>query len=66
MQAAASDLDADRQRRLAMIEEQERAEREKEEKLREQSRKYGGDLGFMSRLHSRAAELKVADRVGKR
>jgi hypothetical protein len=34
--------------------------------VRERNKRFGGDAGFMNQLHSRAAELKVADRVGRR
>ncbi|KAL2150214.1 hypothetical protein VTH82DRAFT_7890 [Thermothelomyces myriococcoides] len=66
MQEAATHLDKDRERRLALIAEQERAAEEAEERARQRNKRYGGDAGFVNRLHSRAAELKVADRVGRR
>ncbi|KAK4117768.1 hypothetical protein N656DRAFT_825817 [Canariomyces notabilis] len=66
MQEAATDLDQDRQRRLAAIEERERAAQESDARVRERNKRFGGDAGFMNQLHSRAAELKVADRVGRR
>lgn len=66
MQEAATDLDRDRERRLALIAEQERQEREAEERARQRNKKLGGDARFMSQLHSRAAELKVAERVASR
>ncbi|KAK4125204.1 hypothetical protein N657DRAFT_644039 [Parathielavia appendiculata] len=66
MQEAATDLDKDRERRLAMIAEQERVAQEMDERARQRNKRFGGDAGFMNQLHTRAAELKVADRVGKR
>ncbi|KAK4156762.1 Pre-mRNA splicing factor-domain-containing protein [Chaetomidium leptoderma] len=66
MQEAATDLNKDREQRLALLAEQERAAQESDERARQRNKRYGGDAGFMNQLHSRAAELKVADRVGKR
>ncbi len=64
MQAAASDLDQDRQRRIAAIEESERKEREADEEARQRSRKFG-DREFMNNLYRKAGEAKVADRAGQ-
>lgn len=66
MQEAATDLDKDRERRLAMIAERDRAAQEADDRVRQRNKKFGGDVGFMNQLHSRAAELKVADRAGAR
>lgn len=66
MQAAATDLDQDRERRLAQLAEKERADQEMDDRARQRNKRLGGDAGFMNQLHSRAAELKVADRVGRR
>ncbi|KAJ4420207.1 RNA-splicing factor [Neurospora sp. IMI 360204] len=67
MQAAATDLDKAREERLKALAEAERAERTADEKARQQNKKYrGGDAGFMSGLHSRAADMKIADRMNGR
>lgn len=66
MQEAATDLDKDREHRLALLAEQERAAQEKDDQVRHRNKRFGGDAGFMNQLHSRATELKVADRVGRR
>lgn len=66
MQEAATDLDQDRERRLALLAEQERAAQDADDKARQRNKKFGGDAGFMNQLHSRAAEMKVADRAGGR
>ncbi len=66
MQAAATDLDQDRERRLALLAEKERVDQEIDDRARQRNKRLGGDAGFMNQLHSRAAELKVADRVGRR
>ncbi|KAH6628243.1 Pre-mRNA splicing factor-domain-containing protein [Chaetomium tenue] len=66
MQEAATDLDKDREHRLALLAEQERTAQEKDDQARQRNKRFGGDAGFMNQLHSRATELKVADRVGRR
>jgi hypothetical protein len=66
MREAATDLDQDRQRRLALLAEKEGEAQETDERARERNKRFGGDAGFMNQLHSRATELKVADRVGRR
>ncbi|KAK3372373.1 pre-mRNA-splicing factor CWC25 [Podospora didyma] len=66
MQEAASNLDIDRERRLAAIEEADRAAREEDDRIRRRNKKFGGDAGFTNSLHSRAADMKVADRMRTR
>ncbi|KAK0632201.1 Pre-mRNA splicing factor-domain-containing protein [Immersiella caudata] len=66
MQEAATDLDKDRERRLAAIEESERVQREADDRARQRNKKYGGDAGFTNSLHSRAADMKVAERMRAR
>ncbi|KAK4457908.1 Pre-mRNA splicing factor-domain-containing protein [Cladorrhinum samala] len=66
MQDAASDLDKAREQRLAAIADQERRNQELDERARQRNKRFGGDAGFTNQLHSRAAELKVADRMERR
>ncbi|KAK1833207.1 pre-mRNA-splicing factor CWC25 [Podospora conica] len=66
MQEAATDLDQDRARRLAAIEAAEKAQREADDQIRQRNKKFGGDAGFTNSLHSRAADMKVADRMRTR
>ncbi|KAK4199796.1 Pre-mRNA splicing factor-domain-containing protein [Triangularia verruculosa] len=66
MQEAAIDLDQTREQRLAAIEARERAEKEAEDLARQRNKRYGGDTGFTNKLHSRAAEMKIADRMERR
>lgn len=66
MQEAASDLDKAREQRLAAIAEQERRNQELDERARQRNKRFGGDAGFTNQLHSRAADLKVADRMERR
>ena len=66
MQEAATDLDQERERRLALLAEKERSAQEVDDRARQRNKRFGGDAGFMNQLHSRASELKIADRVGRR
>ncbi|KAF6842571.1 hypothetical protein CMUS01_02950 [Colletotrichum musicola] len=65
MQAAASDLDTDRDRRLAALEAQEKAAREADDQAREKSSKYGGDRQFVNGLHRKAGNMGLAERIGR-
>lgn len=65
MQAAASDLDTDRDRRLAALEAQEKAAREADDQARERSSKYGGDRQFVNGLHRKAGNMGLAERIGR-
>lgn len=61
MQSAASELDQDREKRLAQLEERERAAREADDRARER----GGDRGFVNGLHRQAGKLDLAERIGR-
>jgi hypothetical protein len=66
MQAAASELDIDRERRLKALEEAERAAREAEDKARQRSSKVGGDRHFINGLQLKATgDMDLADRLGR-
>jgi hypothetical protein len=65
MQAAASELDVDRERRLKALEEAERAAREAEDKARQRSSKIGGDRHFMNGLQLKAGDMDLAERIGR-
>ncbi|KPM38593.1 Pre-mRNA-splicing factor CWC25 [Neonectria ditissima] len=61
MQSAASELDVDREKRLAALEERERGLREADDKARER----GGDRGFVNGLHRKAVgKMDLAGRMG--
>ncbi|GKT62878.1 pre-mRNA-splicing factor CWC25 [Colletotrichum tofieldiae] len=64
MQAAASDLDTDRVRRLAALEEREKAAREADNQARERSSKYG-DREFVNGLHRKAGNMSLGERMGR-
>ncbi|KAK2024737.1 hypothetical protein LX32DRAFT_643378 [Colletotrichum zoysiae] len=64
MQAAASDLDTDRVRRLAALEEREKAARDADNQARERSSKYG-DREFVNGLHRKAGNMSLGERMGR-
>ncbi|KAK2592661.1 RNA-splicing factor [Conoideocrella luteorostrata] len=61
MQSAASDLDLDREQRLVVLEQEERAAREADEKARERN----GERGFVNSLHKQAGKLDLGERMGR-
>lgn len=63
MQQAASDLDQDRQRRIAAIEAQENIDREAEEIARSRSARYGGKGDFVNGLNRKAGALDIGERM---
>ena len=63
MQLAASELDQDRAKRIAALEEQEKAEREAEEAARARSSKLGGKGDFVTGLNRKAGELSIGERM---
>lgn len=64
MQTAASDLDIDRERRLAELEAREKQEREADDKARQRDSKFGGRT-FTNGLHQKASDISLADRIGR-
>jgi hypothetical protein len=66
MQQAASELDQDRERRLATIAAKDRAEAEKDDASRARNAKYGGRADFVNGLNRKViGELDLGDRVGR-
>jgi Pre-mRNA splicing factor/N-terminal domain of CBF1 interacting co-repressor CIR len=63
MQSDASQLDADREKRLAAMAKRERAEREAEDAARLKSAKLGGKGDFISGLNRKAGDLDLAERI---
>jgi len=61
MQEAASELDQDRAKRIAAIEERDRAEREADDAVRARSSKYGGKGDFVTKLHRKAGEMDIGE-----
>ncbi|KAM0549908.1 hypothetical protein ACHAPJ_009155 [Fusarium lateritium] len=60
MQSAATELDVDREKRLADLEVREQALREADDKARER----GGDRGFVNKLHQQAGHKSMSERMG--
>lgn len=61
MQSAASELDEDRVKRLAALEDREQSLRDADDKARQR----GGDRGFVNGLHRQAGKMDLADRMGR-
>ncbi|MCJ1405693.1 RNA-splicing factor [Xylographa trunciseda] len=63
MQQAASELDQDRDRRIAVMSEREAADREAEEAARARAAKYGGKGDFVNGLHRKAGDMDIGERM---
>ena len=63
MQQAASDLDQDREKRIAAIEAQDKMDREADEIARSRSARYGGKGDFVNGLNRRAGALDIGERI---
>ncbi|KAG6210004.1 hypothetical protein E4U35_006170 [Claviceps purpurea] len=61
MQSAASELDLEREKRLAALAEREQAARETDSKARE----WEGERGFVNGLHKQAGKLDLGERMGR-
>ena len=64
MQADATSLDIDREKRLAALAEREKADREAEMTQAMKAQKYGGKADFVNGLHRQAGERDLGDRLG--
>jgi Pre-mRNA splicing factor/N-terminal domain of CBF1 interacting co-repressor CIR len=65
MQQDASELDQQREKRLAEIEARDREYRERDDAARARNSKYGGRAEFVSKFHKKAGDLSLADRMGR-
>ena len=63
MQQAASELDEDREKRLAVTSEREAKDCEEEEAARAKAAKYGGKGGFVNGLHRKAGDMDIGERM---
>lgn len=63
MQQDASELDQDRERRIAAIAQREAAEKEADEAARARSAKYGGRGDFVHGLNRKAGDLGIGERM---
>lgn len=65
MQQAASELDQDRERRLAAIAARDKVEAERDENARAQNAKYGGRADFVNGLNRKAGDMNLGERIGR-
>lgn len=65
MQQSATELDVDRQKRLAALEEQDKAQRKAEEAARMKASRYGGKADFVNQMSRQVGEKGLADRLGR-
>lgn len=65
MQQDASNLDMDREKRLAALAEQEKADCEAEDRARAKSSKYSTKGDFINGLNRQAGDISLADRIGR-
>lgn len=65
MQQDASELDSQREKRLAEIAERERVDSEKEAGERARNAKYGGRADFVDKFHKRTGDMSLSDRMGR-
>ncbi|KAF3353964.1 hypothetical protein VdG1_07863 [Verticillium dahliae VDG1] len=65
MQSAASELDSSREQRLATLAQQEKAARDADDEARQRASKHGGENEFSNRLHRKAGDLGLAERMGR-
>jgi hypothetical protein len=63
MQAAATELDLDREKRLAALAERERAEKEADE--RQRALRGGDRAGFVQGMHQKVGERSLGERIGR-
>ncbi|CAD6498932.1 BgTH12-04588 [Blumeria graminis f. sp. triticale] len=65
MQQDASKLDADREKRLSALAEQEKTQRDVEEKARARTSRYGDKGDFVNGLNQKANSMSLAERIGR-
>jgi len=65
MQQDASDLDQQRERRLAELAAREKAAIERDDAARARNAKYGGRADFVSNFHKKAGDMSLGERMGR-
>ena len=65
MQQDATELDQQRERRLAEITARDRVNVERDEAARARNAKYGGRADFVGSFHKKAGDLDLGDRMGR-
>ena len=63
MQKAASELDQDREERIAAVTEREKKQHEADEAARARSARYGGNGDFINGLNRKAGEMDLGERM---
>lgn len=65
MQQDATELDHQREKRLADIAEREKAQRERDDASRARNAKYGGRADFVNSFHKKAGDMTLGQRMGR-
>ncbi|KAI1630070.1 Pre-mRNA splicing factor-domain-containing protein [Exophiala viscosa] len=65
MQQDATELDSQREWRLAELAEREKADRERDNAARMKNAKYGGRADFVDRFHKKAGDMTLGQRMGR-
>lgn len=65
MQQDASELDGQREKRLAEVAANDQADRERDDAARARNAKYGGRADFVGSFHKKAGDMSLADRMGR-
>ncbi|KAK5051430.1 hypothetical protein LTR84_003082 [Exophiala bonariae] len=65
MQQDASELDLQRERRLADIAERDRQQHERDEASRAKNARYGGRADFVNSFHKKAGDMTLSQRMGR-
>ena len=65
MQQDASELEQQRERKLAEVGEREREDRERDDASRAKTAKYGGRADFVNKINKTAGDLALGDRIGR-
>jgi hypothetical protein len=65
MQANASELEADRTKRLAQLEKKEKADAEAEERARLRNHRLSGRAGFLNQANRKVSEMDLGERINR-
>jgi len=65
MQQDASELDQQREKRLADIAERDRQQQERDDSARAKNARYGGRADFVNRLNKKAGDMSLGQRMGR-
>ena len=65
MRQDASELDQQREKRLAELAEREKAQKERDDATRARNAKYGGRADFVNSFHKKAGDMTLGQRMGR-